>query len=337
MQQWIYAQRPDTAVGAEHYRLEPISDLAAPVRGEVIVEGRYWSVDPYMRIQQSAGNTWEAPHPVGEVQGGAVVGQVTEVGEGVTELAPGDWVETYMGWRTHGLRPVAECRKLDPDAAPVSTALHVLGMPGRIAWFGLMEAGKPQPGDKLLVSGAAGAVGSIVGQIGKLAGCHVTGVVGSADKADWITRELGFDAAINYREARDAEAMASAIRETAGGVDIYYDNTGGPTTDAVFETMNLRARLIICGQISQYQGGLDTPNPGPRLLHTMLYKRATMTGVLARDYTHRMDEMLAKMAPWVASGAIKYRETRMKGFEALPDALAALFTGGNTGKMIVEA
>ncbi|MES0872277.1 NADP-dependent oxidoreductase [Pseudovibrio sp. SCP19] len=338
VKQWIYEVRPEADVSPANYRYEEVEQDLTPVRGEVVVEGAYWSVDPYMRIQQSSQDTWEAPHPTGEVQGAAVVGRVTCVGEGVTTLKVGDWVETYMGWRSAGLRAVADCRLLDADEVSPSTALHVLGMPGRIAYFGLLEAGKPRPGETLVVSGAAGAVGSIVGQIGKLAGLRVIGVVGSDEKARWITEELGFDAAINYRQVSDVEGMKQAFAEHApDGVDIYYDNTGGVTTDAFIESMKLRARIIICGQISQYQSGLEVPNLGPRLLHHFLYKRATMTGVLARDYTARMDEMLKVMGPWVRDGKIRYSETVIDGFETLPEALCGLFTGANTGKMIVKA
>jgi NADPH-dependent curcumin reductase CurA len=211
-------------------------------------------------------------------------------------------------------------------------------MPGRTAYFGLLEAGRPRPGETLVVSGAAGAVGSIVGQIGRLAGMRVIGVTGSKEKCDWLTRELRFDAALNYRELPTREAMVKALAGLApGGVDVYFDNTGGHTTDAVIESMSLRARVVICGQISQYQGGLDRPQAGPRLLHHFLYKRATLQGVLARDYAHRMEEMLKVMGPWVQSGAVKYSETVLDGFERLPEALGALFTGANTGKLLVRA
>lgn len=217
-------------------------------------------------------------------------------------------------------------------------ALHVLGMPGRIAYFGLFDAGRPRAGDLLLVSGAAGAVGSIVGQLGRLAGCRVVRVVGSDAKAAWLTTALGFDKVLSYRGIDSLAAAAGRLRTVCpNGIDVYFDNTGGVITDAVFDVMNLRSRLVICGQISQYQGGLDSPAQGPRMLHHMLYKRATMTGVLARDYTARMDEMLAVMTPWVQSGQIRYRETIASGFDALPDALAGLFRGDNIGKMIVVA
>jgi NADPH-dependent curcumin reductase CurA len=333
---WIYARRPEGTPGPEHYELETVElDPSSLFPDEILVEGRIWSVDPYMRIQQSARDTWESPHPLGQVQGGAVVGQV--IASRCPHFAIGDWVETYLGWRTAGIRRADACRKLDVATAPPSTALHVLGMPGRTAYFGLLEAGRPRPGDTLLVSGAAGAVGSIVGQLGKLGGCRVIGVAGSAEKLRWLRDEIGFDAVLSYRELADMAAMAMALRELAPrGIDVYFDNTGGHVTDAVLETMSLRARIVICGQIGQYAGGLDTPPPGPRLLHHMLYKRATITGVLARDYVHRMDEMLAVMTPWVRDGKIKTRETRIKGFSQLPRALAGLFTGENFGKMLVE-
>lgn len=334
---WIYAARPDTEVGGRHYRMDAEEIALDPGPGEVAVEARYWSVDPYMRIQQSALDTWEAPHPLGEVQGGAVVGRVVACGEGAG-LAPGDWVETYMGWRTAGLRRAAECRRLDAAAVSPTTALHVLGMPGRTAYFGLFEAGRPKPSETLLVSGAAGAVGSIVGQLGKLAGLRVVGVVGSSQKAAWLTGELGFDATLNYRDHPTMEATLAGLNACCpDGVDVYFDNTGGHVTDAAIVAMNERARIIICGQISQYQGGLDQPNAGPRLLHHFLYKRASMQGILARDHAHRMDEMLERMTPWVRDGRIRYSETVLDGFERLPEALAALFSGANTGKMLVRA
>ncbi len=338
VKKWIYAQQPEQQITPDHYNFVEDEEDLVPVRGELLVEGKYWSVDPYMRIQQSRGETWEQPHPLGEVQGGAVVGQVTAIGEGVTDFKVGDWVETYMGWRSHGLCLANSCRKLDPAIAPVSTALHVLGMPGRIAYFGLFEAGRPRPGETLVVSAAAGAVGSIVGQLGKIANMRVIGIVSSQEKADWITKELGFDAAILYPEHPTAECMKEAFGKTIPeGVDVYYDNTGGHVTDAVIQCMNQKARIVICGQISQYQGGLDEPNMGPRLLQYFLYKRATMQGVLARDFSPRMDELLQKMGPWVQSGAVKYRETTKEGFESLPEALCALLNGSNVGKMVVKA
>lgn len=337
--QWIYAHRPDTEVGKDHYQLtEKAVDDADLMDRHVLVRSHYWSVDPYMRIQQASHDTWEAPHPLGTVQGGGVVGQVLAKGAQVDNLTIGDWVNVYTGWQEYATCSAADAIRLDPDIAPVTTALGVLGMPGRTAYFGLLEAGKPVAGETVVVSGAAGAVGSIVGQIAKIKGCQVIGIAGSDEKCQQLIDELGFDAAINYRTYSDQAAMRQALMQHCPkGIDIYFDNVGGMITDAVIDCINKRARIIICGQISQYSGNLDQPELGPRFLHRVLYTRATIQGILSRDYTHRMSEMLAEMAPWVRQGQIRYRETFMDGFENLPNALAALFKGANTGKLIVRA
>lgn len=336
---WIYTQRPEAEVGVSHYRCDKETlDSSDIADNSVMVQAHYWSVDPYMRIQQASQDTWEEPHPLNTVQGGGMVGKVVAVGAAVAGITPGDWVNVYGGWQEYVIVEAADVTLLDPAAAPVTTSLSVLGMPGRTAYFGLLEAGKPQPGETLLVSGAAGAVGSTVGQIGKIQQCRVVGIAGSAEKCRWLTDELGFDAAINYRDHPTQKVMRKAIEQVCtDGVDIYYDNVGGYITDATFECINRRARIIICGQISQYSGNLDNPSMGPRFLHRVLYTRATIQGILARDYNERMPEMLAAMTPWVSAGKIHYRETYMDGFESLPDALAALFTGSTQGKLIVRA
>ncbi len=333
--QWFYIKRPDGRVAEEHYELrtsEIGSDLST---NEVLIRARYLSVDPYMRIQQHVRNTYDTPHPLGIVQRGAVVGQVVATASAGFEV--GDWVSVYSGWQLYARCHSSELTKLDPDAAPVSAALSVLGMPGRIAWFGLMEAGRPRAGDTLLVSGAAGAVGSLVAQFGKLAGCRVIGIAGGAAKVAFLKERLGLDGAIDYRAHTTPASLAAAIDRATGGVDVYFDNVGGPITDAVIPLINRRARIVICGTISQYDGGLDSPDLAPRFLQHMLFQRATIQGVLARDFTHRMDEMLARVAPWVKSGEIKFEETIVSGFEHLPSALGSLFEGANIGKLIVEA
>jgi NADPH-dependent curcumin reductase CurA len=209
-------------------------------------------------------------------------------------------------------------------------------MPGRTAFFGLQEAGKPKAGETLVVSGAAGAVGSIVVQIGKVLGCRVIGIAGSQAKRDWLT-SLGADATINYKEHPDVKSMNAALSTAApNGIDIYFDNVGGHITDAVLELINLRARVIICGQISQYNTGLDEPELGPRFLHRLIYTRATIQGILARDFTDRMPEMLEAMQKWIADGKVTYKETVVDGFENIPSALNSLFHGANTGKLVVK-
>ncbi len=330
--QWIYSKRPETRVGAEHYQLRntAIPNLS---KNEVLIASQYFSVDPYMRIQQAKRDTYDAPHPLGIVQQGGVVGKI--IASASEKFEPNDWVASYTGWQTFAVAHANDLQKLNPDQAPVSTALGILGMPGRTAWFGLMEAGRPKPGDTLVVSGAAGAVGSLVAQFGKKAGCKVIGIAGGPDKCRYLIDELKLDGALDYRAYKNSDELAAALENITHGVDIYFDNVGGWITDAVIPLIKLRARIIICGTIAQYDGGLDEPDLAPRFLQHMLFKRASIQGILARDYSHRMDEMRTAIAPWVKSGEVFLPETIMHGFEQLPAALSALFEGKNTGKMIV--
>ena len=334
--QWIYSRRPEATVGGEHYQLreQPLdTSLGA---GEVLVEARYFSVDPYMRIGQSGKPTYDAdPHPLGVVQQGGVVAQVLASRD--AGFAPGDWVRSYTGWQTHARVAASALTPIDPALAPVTSALGVLGMPGRTAWFGLTEAGRPHAGEVVVVSGAAGAVGSLVVQFAKRHGARVLAIAGGAAKCDWLRGTLGADWTLDYKAYADAGAMGAAIKDMTGGVDVYFDNVGGMVTDAVIPLINRRARIVICGQISQYSGGLDAPDLGPRLLHHMLYQRATMQGILARDYVHRMDEMTRIVAPRVRAGEIVFEETVIDGFEQLPSALNSLFTGEHRGKLLVKA
>ena len=331
--QWFYVKRPSGRVSNEHYELRETELSGELAANEVIVRAKYVSVDPYMRIQQAERNTWEEPHPLGIVQRAGVVAQV--VASASSTFAEGDWVLGYSGWQLYAKCHASELKKLNPDAAPVSTALGVLGMPGRTAWFGLMDAGYPKPGETLLVSGAAGAVGSLVVQFGKKAGCEVYGIAGGAEKCRFLVDKLGLDGAIDYR-AYSGDALAAEIQRQTGGVDIYFDNVGGQITDAVIPQLKLRGRVIICGAISQYDGKLDKPEMGPRFLQHLLFQRASIQGILARDYNHRMDEMLAVVSPWVKSGEIVFEETIVEGFEKLPEALNSLFEGKNLGKLIVS-
>ncbi len=333
-QRWIYCKRPQAAVGREHYRLEDDTP-ASPARNEVLLHAEVFSVDPYMRIQQAVRNTYDLPHPLNTVQMGGVVGRVLEVGAGVTHLKAGDWVSTYSGWRTHATVPATAVTAIDTQGISPSLYLSALGMPGRTAWFGLMESGKPLPGDTVVVSGAAGAVGSLVVQFAKKAGCRVIGIAGGAEKCSYVREFLGADDAVDYRAFDDWQSLSAHLQALTGGVDVYFDNVGGMITDAVIPVVNRRARVVICGQISQYDGALDAPNQGPRFLQHLLFQRASIHGMLARDYNHRMEEYLQRAMPWVRASEIKMQETTVRGFEQLPDALAMLGTGGNIGKLIV--
>jgi len=327
-------KRPTGVVSEEHYELQT-APISQPSEGEILVRSIYISVDPYMRIQQSALNTWEEPHPLNEVQGAGVVGEVIESKD--ERIKKGDFVACYNGWQTHGVCKASSARVLDPSVAPLSTALGVLGMPGRTAYFGLLDAGKPKEGETVVVSGAAGAVGSLVVQIAKIKGCRVVVIAGSTQKLEILSNEFGADAVINYKEHPTTSQMLDALKKACpNGIDVYFDNVGGHITDAVIELTNTFARIVICGQVSQYSGGLDEPEVGPRFLHKVLYKRLTIQGILARDYTPRNEEMIKQMSEWIKNGKLHYKETIEQGFESLPKALNSLFQGANIGKLLVK-
>ncbi|GJM09235.1 MAG: NADP-dependent oxidoreductase [Lysobacteraceae bacterium] len=332
-QRWIYVKRPVAEVGTEHYeRIEQPVD-AQLAEGEVLIANRYISVDPYMRIQQSASPNWEAPHPLNQLQQSGVVGQVLLSNS--NQFREGDWVGAYTGWELYSRVHANALTRLDPDMAPVSSALGVLGMPGRTAWFGLMEAGQPNPGETVFVSGASGAVGSLVVQFAKKAGCKVVAFAGSVEKCRWL-KTIGADAAINYRQFHKPEHLRDHLIAQSLSVDVYFDNVGGMITDALVPIINRRARIVICGQMSQYNGQLDEVSLGPRFLHHVLYQRATIQGILARDYNHRMDEMVAAVGPWIRDGSLVAEETIVDGFRQLPWYLASLFDRSSHGKLIVR-
>jgi NADPH-dependent curcumin reductase CurA len=339
-QQWLYRSAPDSAVpgagvvGPSNYEMVRTPMGQDLNDGEVLIAARFISVDPYMRINQSSKNTWTEPHALNAVQGAAVVAQVLR--SNAQGYATNDWVLSYSGWQTHAKVHVSALTKIDASVAPVSTALGVLGMPGRTAWFGLMEAGQPRAGEVVAVSGAAGAVGSLVVQFAKMQGAKVLAIAGSDAKCAWLKQRLGADFVLNYKSYADRNALSAAMHALVGGVDVYFDNVGGSVSDAVMPLINRRARIVICGQMSQYSTGLETPELGPRFLHHILYQRATIQGILARDYTHRMDEMTRIVAPMVQAGKILFEETVIDGFERLPAALNQLFTGSQTGKLLVR-
>jgi NADPH-dependent curcumin reductase CurA len=223
-------------------------------------------------------------------------------------------------------------RKIDPSIAPVSTALGVLGMTGMTAYFGLLDVCAPKAGETVVVSGAAGAVGSIVGQIAKIKGCRTVGIAGGDDKVEWILKDCGYDAAFNYKTTEDYGAKLKEL--CPQGIDVYFDNVGGTLTDAVLMQLNTFARVSICGQISQYNNA--KPEMGPRLLGMLIVARAKVQGFLVSDYAARLGEGYAEMSGWLREGKLKYREDIIDGFENLPKAFIGLFHGENTGKRLVR-
>lgn len=306
------------------------SPMPTPGDGQVLVKSAYLSVDPYMRGRITGVRTYADPVLVGDIMQGGTVGQVVE--SKASGLAAGDFVTGFWGWQEFATADAKTLQKLDPKIAPVSTSLGVLGMPGMTAYFGFLEICKPKAGETVVVSGGAGAVGSLVGQIAKIKGCHVVGIAGADDKVEWMTKELGFDAGFNYKTTSDYGAKLKEL--CPNGIDCYFDNVGGAITDAVFPLMNVYGRISICGQISQYN--LDKPEPGPRLLSMVLVKQLMVEGFIVFRWQNRYAEGIAQMATWLREGKLKHREEVIDGFENTVKAFIGMLKGDNTGKMLVK-
>ena len=298
--------------------------------GQILLRTLFLSVDPYMRGRITGIRTYADPVDIGQVMVGGTVGQVVQSRN--PKFQVGDIAEGYWGWQEYGVSDGRKLRKLDPKVAPVSTAIGVLGMPGMTAYFGLLEICKPKAGETVVVSGAAGAVGSLVGQIAKIIGCRAVGTAGSDEKIAWITKELGFDGAFNYKTTQDYVATLKEL--CPKGIDCYFDNVGGPVTDAIFPVLNTKGRVAICGQISQYNAA--KPEPGPRIFGYLLTKQARAEGFLVYQFADRNPEGIAQMAQWIEEGKIKYREQIVEGFENTPRAFIGMLQGENTGKMLVK-
>jgi hypothetical protein len=295
-----------------------------------MVRALYLSVDPYMRGRMSSAKSYAPSVELGGVMVGGVVGQVVESRH--PQFAPGEIVQGEFGWQQYAVSDGKGVRKVDPKLAPISTALGILGMPGLTAYFGLREIGKPQPGETVVVSGAAGAVGSLVGQIAKILGCRVVGIAGTDEKVRYVVEELGFDNAFNYQSA--ANYYRKLIELCPNGIDVYFDNVGGAVTDAVVRLINVRARLVICGQISQYN--LERPEMGPRWLWVLIVKQARAEGFLVFQFADRFEQGLWQMAQWLKEGKLKYREAIVEGIENAPRAFIGMLKGENVGKQLVK-
>ena len=329
MRVWHFAERPEGEPTLDSFDLREV-DRPTPRFGELLVRVHYLSVDPYMRGRMRAGESYAEPWAVGDPLQGGVVGEVVESEHDGYEA--GDLVAGRGTWSEYSVLDADDATPVDPDVAALPAYLGVLGMPGRTAYFGLLDVGEPRPGDTVVVSGAAGAVGSTVGQIAKLNGCRVVGFAGTDEKTAWLTDGLGFDAAINYEATDDYRA---ALADAApGGVDVYFDNVGGPITDAVFTKLNVDARVAVCGQIAHYNDeGVPT---GPRKLPLLIASRAKVEGLLVSDYATRFDAAREQLETWVGSGELDHRETVVEGLENAPDAFLGLFSGDNVGKQVVR-
>ena len=330
-QRFVLASRPPALPAPDNFRLES-APLPEPGDGEILVAVLYLSVDPYMRGRMRDAASYADPVQIDEVMTGGGVGRV--IASRHPKWAVGDIVVGVTGWQTHCVTDGKGFRKVDPSLAPISTSLGILGMPGLTAYFGLLDLGKPKPGETVLVSGAAGAVGSIVGQIAKIRACRAVGIAGADDKVAWLTGELGFDAAFNYKTVPEEDYRVRIGELCPQGIDIYFDNVGGPLTDAAFTQINLRARIAICGQIAHYND--EKAAYGPRHLFRLIVKRARVEGFLVSDYADRFREGLTEMAKWLKEGKLKYREQIYEGFENTPRAFIGMLQGENTGKMLVK-
>ena len=307
---------------------------AAPIPemqdGQVLVRTIWLSVDPYMRARMTPGASYARAVEIGELMVGDVVAEVMESRH--PELGVGDFVVGNLGWQEYAVSDGAGLRRVDPSLAPISTALGVLGMPGLTAYFGLLDITEPEAGETVVVSGAAGAVGSLVGQIARIKGCRVVGIAGSDEKVGWLVDELGFDGAFNYKISAKYRRDLSSL--CPDGIDIYFDNVGGQITEAVLPLLNRRARISLCGQISQYN--LKRPETGPRQWWHLIVKEARAEGFLVFRYADRYEEALQQLAVWIAQGRLIYREDVVEGIERAVSAFLGMLSGDNIGKRLVK-
>jgi NADPH-dependent curcumin reductase CurA len=294
----------------------------------VLMRTLYLSLDPYMRGRMNAAKSYAKPAAVGEPMVGGTVGEI--VASRNPKFSVGDIVLSYGGWQEYALSSGTALRKLDPAAAPVSTALGVLGMPGMTAYVGLLEIGQPKPGETVVVAAASGAVGSVVGQIAKIKGSRAVGIAGGADKCRFVTGELGFDACVDHRAPDSARALEAACPK---GIDVYFENVGGAVQQTVWPLLNDFARIPVCGLIAQYNS--RTPMPGPDMF-SVLRKRLMLRGFIVSDFAAKQGDFLREAGEWVRAGRLKYREDIVDGLAQAPAAFLGLLQGKNFGKMLVR-
>ncbi len=328
-QQILLAARPMGMPKATDWTLQTVP-VQEPGEGEVLVRVLYLSLDPAMRGWMNDVRSYIRPVGLGEVMRAGGVGEV--VASKAEGFKPGDHVSGTLNVQQYALARAKDLVRLDLGLAPLTNYLSVLGMPGLTAYFGLLDVGEPKAGETVVVSGAAGAVGQVVGQIAKLKGCRVVGIAGGADKCRWVVDDLGFDAAIDYK----AEPVGKALRQHCPkGIDVYFDNVGGDILDAALGALAFRGRIVICGAISQYNATAEVKGPSKYL--SLLVNRARMEGMVIFDYVDRFPEAVREMAGWLAQGKLKAREHIVEGgIPAFPETLNMLFTGENFGKLVLK-
>ena len=326
--QFKLAQRPVGMVKRSDFEFVE-APVRAPEEGEVLVKILFLSLDPAMRGWMNEGKSYIPPVGLGEVMRAGAAGIV--VASKHPSFAVGDHVVGALGVQEYAISNGKGLVKVDPKVAPLPVYLGTLGMPGMTAYFGILDVGKLKDGETVVVSGAAGAVGQVVGQIAKIKGCHVVGIAGGADKCRYITDELGFDAAIDYKAEDVKEALK---RHCPKGIDVYFDNVGGDILDAALSRLAMHARIVICGAISQYNN--TEPVKGPSNYLSLLVNRASMKGMVVFDFAARYGEAVKEMAGWMKQGKLKSREDIAEGIENFPETLLKLFKGENTGKLVLK-
>ena len=325
---WILHKRPSGYPKSEDFRLVE-SELPELLEGEILIESKFLSLDPYMRGRMNDTKSYAPSVKLGDVMTGEAVGKVIKSRN--RKIKEGYIVNAHIGWQEYGKTDGNSVRIIDSNLAPISTALGVLGMPGLTAYFGLLNICKPLPGDTVVVSAASGAVGAIVGQIAKIMGCRVIGIAGSEQKIDYCSSELNFDFVINYKK----ENVINKILEYAPeGVDVYFDNVGGEISDAVISNIAIGGRIAICGQISLYN--LEEPSMGPRMGGTLLINQASMQGFLVFQFKSQYQDGLIRLSDWVRKGSLKYKEDIIDGIENVPKAFIGMMNGNNFGKLLIR-
>ncbi|MFC7060876.1 NADP-dependent oxidoreductase [Halobacillus seohaensis] len=320
-------KRPESTPNHDHLKILN-TDTPQPEEEEVLLKTLYVSVDPYMRGRMNDVKSYVEPFKLHEPISGGVVAQVSDSKS--SDFEKGDIVTGNLQWKEYVVSKANSLRKVDPTLGPVTTSLGVLGMPGLTAYFGLTDIGQPKQGETLVVSGAAGAVGSAVVQIGKIYGCRVVGIAGTEEKTRYLSEELDVDVTINYKQQNVKNALEEACPQ---GVDIYFDNVGGDIADTVYPLLNKFARIVQCGAISSY----NIPNDqGPRLQMHLIKSSALIKGFTIGDYQDRFKEGFDHLSTWLKEGKLTYKETFQEGFENIPDAFFGLFTGENLGKQLVK-
>jgi NADPH-dependent curcumin reductase CurA len=323
----VLASRPTGWVSEANFRLES-APAPKPAEGEVLVKNLWLSLDPYMRGRMNDQKSYAAKQEIDQVMVGGTVGEIVESRN--PKFAVGDKVVGMLGWQLYGCSDGTGLNKIDASRAPASAFLGVLGMPGVTAWVGLLDICQPKAGETVVVSAASGAVGGVVGQLAKLKGCRAVGIAGGKAKCDYVIKELGFDACVDYKAGRLNEDLKAAVPD---GIDCYFENVGGEILDAVLRRMNAFSRIAVCGLISQYNA---TDPYGVKTFQSILTNRIKVQGFIVSDRMELWAKALPELIGWVASGKIKYRETVAQGLENAPKAFVGLLKGENFGKQLVK-